>query len=234
MQLQLVAGADPPVPSSVDLRHSGIQAVLDSLAPASAGLVHADPPWTYNAGTTGNGAAAQHYECITMADIAAHVESAYATAAPDCYLVLWCTWPMLDDWQRQAATLSWEYLTGGAWAKVGGCGVGYHWRGNSEPVLIYRKGRPKPVNGVPGALRNSNISPRSGHSAKPIQWLAEMFRCWGRPGLPVLDLYAGLATAADAAIAAGLPYIGAEIDEERHARGLALVASGTRRAGVVI
>ena len=47
-------------------------------------------------------------------------------------------------------------------------------------------------------------------------------------GAKVLDLYAGLGTVAEACALEGRRYVGAEVDPDRHARALGLVAVGGR------
>lgn len=196
--------------------HTDAESLLDILTMRGdrAGLVHLDPPWSYR--TTGQfGQVDGHYGSLSVEQISAHLRQCAAVAAPDCYAVLWCTWPLLGEWM-DADTGKWKYLTGGSWHKTGGrVGIGYHWRGNSEPILVYRIGKPRPI-GVE-VLSNAITAPRAAHSAKPTEPLAQIFRSWCRPGLPVLDLYAGLATAASACQIAGLDYVGCEPDPSRYA-----------------
>lgn len=199
----------------IDLLHTDADSLLDELAARRdrVGLVHLDPPWLYR--TSPQGAASDHYDGLPVDRIAAHLRRCADAAAPDCYAVVWCTWPLINQWMA-ADVGRWEYLTGGSWHKTGGrSGIGYHWRGNSEPILVYRIGRPRPIGGE--VVSNAITSPRAEHSAKPIGHLSRILRSWCRPGLPVLDLYAGLATAASACQIAGLDYVGCEPDPGRYA-----------------
>lgn len=200
----------------IDLRHTDADSLLDDLAARGdrVGLVHLDPPWSYRVnGRTGG--ADQHYDGLAVSEIAAHLRRCADVVAPDCYAVVWCTWPLLGEWMA-ADVAPWDYLTGGSWHKTGGStGIGHHWRGNSEPILVYRIGRPRPIGGE--VVSNAITSPRAEHSAKPIGHLSRILRSWCRPGLPVLDLYAGLATAASACQIAGLDYLGCEPDPGRYA-----------------
>lgn len=193
-----------------------------------AALVHADPPWNYRSGGVFRGfeggmagAIEDHYTGLTDPEIADHVRRAAAHATPDAYMLLWCTWPKLAEWMAQDVK-PWRYITGGSWHKTNGLGVGYHVRGDSEPWLLYGVGKPKPV----GTLSNALASPRQEHSAKPAEWLGVAFRALMPPGATVFDLYAGLGTAAVGAQAAGMAYVGAEIDPERHGAALDRLRQG--------
>lgn len=112
---------------------------------------------------------------------------------------------------------AWRPVTGGAWGKTNGLGVGFHTRGDAEPWLLYVKGSVRPQ----GHLSNLCLSPRVGHSEKAQGPLRDIVRNYSRPGDLVLDLYAGSsASLARACRATGRRYAGAEIDEARHAEAL--------------
>lgn len=145
-------------------------------------------------------------------------------------LALWTCWPLLVEAVVASRVVPWldvpgiEWKTGGAWTKGGRPGVGYHWRGHSEPVLVgVRKG------GAAGRcasmLRSGFFSHPEQHSRKPAPWMADWVRAWVPAGGLVLDLYAGLGSVAEAVAMAGegRRYLGAEIDPERHATALAMV-----------
>ena len=142
-------------------------------------MVFVDPPWTYSNSGDKTRSAASHYPCLTMSDIVRHVRSSYDCAADDAYMVVWATFPLLAEWMSVSTPedIKWTYVTGGAWAKTGAPGSGFHWRGNAEPILIYRKGKPKPC--TTKLLRSTHVSEqhrgkhsKSGealaHSEKPI------------------------------------------------------------------
>ena len=234
MQQVLFDGPKPTVPACIDLRCcDAAELVADPELLQSAHLVHADPPWQYCAGRTGR--AEEHYTTIPMDDIVQHVSDAYAIAADDAYLVLWCTFPFLIAW-LEVAPKQWEYVTGGTWGKTGQPGTGYHWRGDAELVLVYRKGRPWLDPSV--CLRNHYLSHRGTavggtllkHSEKPVPWLTDMVRKWCPPGGRVVELYAGLGSMARAVLQTGeqRSYVGAEIDPNRHADAMALIAQTPR------
>lgn len=218
---------DPAPPSlpGIDLRCCDVTDLLDEVR--GAALVFADPPWGEYRNHPGEACPAEAggttYPVLTYREIAAHLDAAVDCCRPGARLVLWSTWP-LDEEIRAAGIpgRGWMYKTGGAWNKLRHHGTGHHWAGCSEPVRIYQR---------PGAgYRDTTVPLRSGyqsrpgpHSAKPVEWQADMIRRWTRPGELILDLYAGDGTVARAALATGRPYIGAEIDPARHARAMGLL-----------
>lgn len=224
-QLGLLERPKPPSVDGIDLRCCDVAEVLAEVR--GARLVHADPPWTYvNAGLHGN--AQDQYALITEADIVNHIDASHDCAAPDARLVCWYTWPKSAEWRAAGmAGPRWgPETTGGAWLKTGTVGVGYHWRGQTEPVALFTKGS----TGRPNeAIINGHASRPGAHSEKPIAWLRAMVRAWTDPGDLVLDLYAGLAPMARACVLEGRRYIGAEIDPERHRMALDRLAMRGRR-----
>lgn len=193
-----------------------------------AALVHADPAWVYrNRGTSGafNGTAAGAYPCLSIADVARDLNAAFDTSAPDAYLLNWITWPILVEELEACAKgrgrffplLKWRLVSGGSIHKSTGIGIGFHWRGDSEPLLLLAKGNPKPIE---KNARNAYQGPRARHSEKPEPYLRELVSAFTKPGDLVLDLYAGLAPMRRACLATGRRYVGAEIDPERHADAL--------------
>lgn len=179
---------------------------------SGARLVHTDPPWVYGGGNTGlAGSACDHYAVVTMEKIAEHLTAAYDAAAPDAYLFLWSTWPKIVEWIGASTAMPWRHVTGGSWHKAGRMGIGFHVRGDSEPWLLYVKGRPRPF----AALSNAYGSARTKHSEKPIPFLRQMIAALTEPGDLVLDVYAGRASCGVAARLEGRRYAGIEIDPER-------------------
>jgi hypothetical protein len=190
-----------------------------------AALVIADPPWTY-AQAIGESTADDHYRGLPVAKIAAHLHDLPAPA-----VAVWLTWPLLAEW-----TAAWSLppTTGGAWVKsgpgdAGHYGPGHWWAGCSEPVLVYRRqgaSASKLVLDRAEPLRNAWIEPPREHSRKPAAWMAQWIRRWTAPGALVVDPYAGLGSVAEAVLLAGggRRYLGAEIDPERHASALSLLA----------
>ena len=195
---------------NIDLRCCDVAEILEEAKWAT--LVMADPPWVYECSAIprGDGSMAElPYSLLTMEQIGQHVNRAHH-CVENGYFLCWCTWPKLHHWL--SIPIDWTYKSGGCWTKTGGIGVGHHWRGDCEPLLMYTKGKPKPRRTV----RNAFSSERQAHSEKPTEWLVELVRAFSDPGDLVLDLYAGLAPMARACHITGRRYIGAEIDPERH------------------
>lgn len=141
---------------------------------ARYGVIIADPPWQYS--NTGlNGTAEKHYATLSIKDLCQL--PVVDLAAPDCVLLMWCTWPQMPDGLRLMEAWGFEYVTGFPWVKVTDVskdlwgeltfdvpyGIGFWARGCSEFVLIGRRGKPQPPpDGFVGLL-----SPQLAHSRKP-------------------------------------------------------------------
>lgn len=197
----------------------------------AAPLVHADPPWSYSgAAPPKHGRQDGHYGGLACSDIVADLDMAAMVATRDAYLDVWCTWPILfefaDAWL--ADPRQWQHLTGGSWGKTGRRGIGFHMLGDSEPVLVFSRGKPRPL---PGPVSNRWATPyweseRGGHSEKPACALADLVRMATRPGDLVLDLYAGeSASLARVCALEGRSYLGAEIDPKRAERARGQLAA---------
>ena len=188
-------------------------------------LIVADPPWSYDISQV-RGTAANQYGTITNDEIAWLLAASWHYAAPDARLAVWCTWPKLGEWQaaidRQAGNWRWRYVTGGSWHKSGSPGVGFHWLGNSEFVMIFVKGHP--LTEKPATVTNAHTSRRQAHSEKPADWMAQWIERWTRPDDLVCDLFAGLAPLARSCILTGRDYAGAEIDPARHRQAVDRIA----------
>lgn len=220
----------------IDLRCCSSEQLVDDLLRAGvvADMLHADPPWAYSAAAPpGHGRATEHYGGLTHQAIAATLHGAAGVVARDAYALVWCTWPILEPWVLAFAAerahrrawaphdgtpkppAPWDALTGGSWGKDDERrGIGHHLLGDTEPLLVYRRGRPHPQ---AGPISNDWRGPRRAHSAKPLGVLVDLVR-WGTPpGGLVLDLYAGASgSLARACILAGRRYVGAELDPKRH------------------
>ena len=209
------------LPEGIDLRCCDVAEVL-SVA-RGARLVVADPPWQYDTGSAGKGMAQPEengiFAGLEMAPIVAHLDASYDCCAPDARLAVWYTWPKDAEWYDAGnAGKRWgPRKSGGAWLKTGQVGVGYHWRGQTEPVALFTRG----TTGRPlECLLNGYASVPDEHSYKPVEWQRAWIRAWTSPGDLVLDLYAGLGSVAVACALEGRRYIGAEIDPERHRRAV--------------
>jgi hypothetical protein len=202
----------------IDLRNEDVTDMLASLPDGCAPLVHADPPWQYDNDTIRGGAWLK-YECLTLADIRGHMEAAFRVAPTDAYLACWCTYPLLMEWAAESQRMrGWQYVTGASWGKSNGLGVGVHFRGDAELLLLYKKGSPRPLE---GSKSNLWLAPRIGHSEKPQKALRALVSMAAPIGGLVVDLYAGAsASLAIACRSLGRQYVGAEIDPARHATAL--------------
>ncbi len=202
----------------IDLRCQDVAAMLESLPSESAALIHADPPWSYSDGSKSvlRGLAGTKYDGLSEAAIAEHLVAAYRVAAADSYLMMWATFPKLLEWARLDSVMlagGWAYVSGAAWGKTNGLGVGYHFRGDSELLLLYKKGQPKPLG---GSKSNLWLADRLEHSEKPQVALEALVRMGAAPGALVVDCYAGeSASLALACRRLGRAYIGAELSPKR-------------------
>ena len=198
----------PAAPDGIDLRCCDVATLLREVR--GARLVHADPPWRYarEAGVA-NPETNGIYAGLSETDIVAHLDAAYDSAGPDCRLLCWYTWPKEEEWRAagQAGDRWGRRVSAGSWTKMRPTsdgadlrgehllGVGFHWRGQTEPVALFTKGATgKPTE----TLLNGHVAPPTGHSEKPLDWLRAMVRAWTSPGDLVVDLYAGLAPMARA------------------------------------
>lgn len=226
IQPALFASPRPPDLRSrgIDLRCCDTAEMMASLDEGCADLVICDPPWSYvqEHGETGAGS---HYDCLPMSAIAAHVSQAYRLAP---LMAFWVTFPLLGEWMAQETPWG-APVTGGSWHKSGPndsghYGQGYWMSGCAELFLLYKHGKPNCDRAA--ALRNAWHEPPGLHSRKPARWQAQMIKRWVPPGGLVVDVYGGLASVAEAVLLAGegRRYVGAEINPQRHADALALLA----------
>lgn len=217
-QLTLLTVPPPTLPDGIDLRCCSVEDLLANVDGLPT-LVVADPPWSYsNDNASLEGIAGNQYTTNGNAGIASVLANAHKIANKNARLAMWGTWPKLEEWIVETAAMGnawpWRFVTGGAWTKLGGPGVGFHWLGSSEFCLIYTAGSPVIHRDV--VLLNAYSSFREKHSEKPWQWMAGWIERWTEPGDLVLDLYAGMAPLARACVATGRRYLGAEIDPVRH------------------
>ena len=157
-------------------------------------VILADPPWSYsNSGC--RGAAANQYSTMSLSDMKQLPVSEFTD--PDCVLVMWATWPKLaEDCLPLMQAWGFDYVTGFPWVKVTSVstnlwgvleikvpyGIGFWIRGCTEPVLIGRRGSPKPPpNGFIGLLSENLF-----HSRKPE---SIYHFCESMPG-PYLEMFA--------------------------------------------
>ena len=152
-------------------------------------VILADPPWSYTQQTKRlNGTTESHYKTMGAEAIAALPVA--DIAADDAVLLLWTTWPFLATALDIISHWGFTYTTGLPWIKVSDVGtefdgtvkvkprtgVGFWFRGATEPLLLAKRGKPA-RSGVPwdGILSDRNV-----HSRKPDS-VYEMAECLGSP-----------------------------------------------------
>lgn len=160
------------------------------LRPLQYGLVLADPAWDFKThGPAGQArCASAHYDVMPAEEIQALPVGHLASR--DCILVMWSTFPHLDQAMQTLKAWGFRYSTGGVWAKRTArdrdwhMGMGYRFRSAAEPYLIGTVGEP-PIRDR--AIRNLIVAPVREHSRKPD----DMYEICERlsPG-PYVELFA--------------------------------------------
>ena len=174
-------------------------------------VILADPPWSFKVWNkdTGNGRSAElHYKTMSLDDICA-LPVANITNK-NCVLFMWGVWPSIFDTQKVAQAWGFEYKTLGfewwklnkQWSKMPNFamrlndeyswmeklfsfGMGYYTRANSEPCLLFTKGK-MPVQSR--SERNYIISPIREHSQKPDEQYGKIERLY--PNMKYLEMFA--------------------------------------------
>ena len=103
----------------IQIRHTGAEDLIASLAPGSVSGVIADPPWLYS-NASNQGGAAKEYDLGNCAWIASVIDSTWELCGKRAYLAVWCTWPKMADWFAAHDAMRWRYVTGGCWTKSNG------------------------------------------------------------------------------------------------------------------
>ena len=232
MTLDMFGPRVAPMPETIDLRCCGADTMLGTLDTGTVDLVIADPPWGQYEQEVGVAKPERTYPTLSDEDIGGHLRQGVRVLRPGGRLAMWTCWPLLVEVLAKGALPPWldvpglRWVSGGAWSKgtLSSVGVGYHWRGRSEPVLLGVKD-----GGAAGRafsmLYNTHESEPEQHSRKPAPWQASWIEAWVPPGGLVVDPYAGLGSVAEAVVLAGegRRYVGAEIDPTRHAKASAFV-----------
>lgn len=158
------------------------------------GVIVVDPPWEYQ--TTSRHEKLSGYSDIEYRPLSTAELSRLpvgAVAGNDSVLLLWTTWPFIQDALNLIRVWGFTFVTGLPWVKTTddvtmlSYGVGYWFRGVTEPLLVAKRGRSYRGASL-GILHESAglVAPRLGHSRKPddVYHLAEAY-----PG-PYLELFA--------------------------------------------
>lgn len=169
-------------------------AVVQRVAKKRYGVILADPPWMYTQRSVRlNGTTDRHYEPMATEEIASLPVA--SIAEDDSILLLWATWPFLEDALSVIAAWGFTFVTGLPWVKAREIvqreehvsyaprtGVGFWFRGCTEPLLMAKRGRPVRY-GVP---YDGILADRMRHSEKPVE-IYEMAELWDGP---YLELFA--------------------------------------------
>lgn len=164
-------------------------------------LILADCPWEYSDKRTYAriGAARSAYETMRLQDICNLPVPSISD--DNCMLALWATWPKLAEALEVIKAWEFEYVTCAfVWVKLNPnvtptrfvdkydvySGLGYYSNGNTEFVLLGRKGT-RPVRNA-GDVKQVVFYPRGKHSAKPPVVRTELVRLFGN--LPRIELFA--------------------------------------------
>lgn len=142
-----------------------------SLTPLKYGLILADPPWAYAMRSEKGYEKSPEAHYATLGEAALAALPVSHLAGGDCFLVLWSTWPHLQQALRLMDSWGFVYKTGGAWVKRSASGkaafgTGYLLRSATEPFLIGTIGRPAVGS---RSLRNLIDAERREHSRKPAE-----------------------------------------------------------------
>ena len=228
--LTLFADPRPTTPDGIEIILGDAMKAID-LAEQLGGatLIIADPPWSEYEQEAGDADPSAAYPVLSLDEIRRHIDASLGAARPNARLAMWACWPLLPHALSVGPSRrGWRYITGGAWHKAEHQGVGFHWLGRSEPVLVWGRGSP-PIDRS-ADLGNGWTSTPGQHSAKPEAWHAAWLRRWTREGDLVLDLYCGLGGVARACQQEGRRYVGAELDPRRHAAAVSFTAQRRERA----
>lgn len=145
-------------------------------------VILADPPWKYRVWgkpSPDGRSAESHYSTMETADIKDLPIGDLADK--DCCLLMWVTWPTIDQAFEVAKAWGFEYKTCAfLWAKLNKamsgrftmldddanwfCGLGFWTRANTEACLLFTRGNPRRVN---NDVRQLIVSPLREHSRKP-------------------------------------------------------------------
>lgn len=157
-------------------------------------IIYADPPWKYNSRanhkTRFRGGAEGHYPLMSMEEIKKLPINDLADK--NCALLMWCTFPYLNDQIKLFKHWGFKYKTVGFnWVKINKnndkpfFGVGYYTKSNAEVCLLGVKGKMKPIS---NSVSSVIISPRREHSRKPDEVRDKIIQLFG--DLPRVELFA--------------------------------------------
>jgi N6-adenosine-specific RNA methylase IME4 len=140
------------------------------LIPLRYKAILCDPPWRFTLHSAkGESKSAQaHYQCMSMTELRALPVG--QLAAPDSLMIMWATWPMINEALDLMKAWGFTFKTGGSWAKQSSTGkkwafgTGYVLRSANEPFILGTVGRPTYKS---ASVRNLIVAPVREHSRKP-------------------------------------------------------------------
>lgn len=143
-----------------------LQRLID--AGKTFGVVYADPPWLYDNQRT-RAATSNHYDGLSVEEIAAHPVS--ALAAPKSLLFLWTTGVFLPYSFGIIAAWGFEYKTYAVWIKPQ-VGIGNYFRKSTELLLVANRGGQQFSAPVKTDWMNcpAVVHDRMRHSKKPAEF----------------------------------------------------------------
>lgn len=143
-------------------------AQAQSLPARTYNVILADPPWQYN-NTGVNGAAANHYNTMSLGQLGGLLRTLEMEIADNAVLFLWVTNPMLADAFDLINNWGFTYKTNMVWVKDR-VGTGFYVRGMHELLLICTKGAMTPINmSITPPITSVISAPTQEHSRKPDQ-----------------------------------------------------------------
>lgn len=158
-------------------------------------IVYCDPPWSYRDKKKNRGGAEKHYSTMGLKELA---EMPVANiASDDCVLLMWATFPKIQDALDLIKLWGFEYKTAGfVWVKRNKIKRNWFWgmgswtRANAEVCLIATKGKPKRIGKGVHSVLDSTIMR---HSQKPDEARDRIVELMG--DIPRIELFARQATA---------------------------------------
>jgi N6-adenosine-specific RNA methylase IME4 len=121
-----------------------------------------------------------------IVELMSSVMKKYGVEAGGSHLYLWITNNFLLDGIMVMQRLGYRYVTMRTWAKDR-IGLGYYWRGQTEPCLFGVRGKLPPKVRTESTLIGKGIVKRGRHSEKPAVFFEEVERVSHGP---YLELFA--------------------------------------------
>lgn len=156
-------------------------------------IIYADPPWTfktYSEKGKEHKSAENHYPCMNKEDIQKLPITNISSS--DCILLLWVTFPCLQEGLELIKAWGFTYKTCGfTWVKRNKksdswfWGLGYWTRANAELCLIATKGKPKRASKSVHQVCDARVME---HSRKPAEIRERIVQLCG--DLPRIELFA--------------------------------------------